>query len=231
MNILKRFFSKNSSKDNAYFEIQKSVITDPEIWSQDVIDLEIFLTDTEKIQLLKLCNALQQNIEWHSRYLFNNNYTVDKLRHNNEYHIMSYFELVTFNWVLISNFFKKKSVENEVEKIMLLTIYYSFSGYKNLFKTFSFKSFKTAFDEKTQIHVHLCNLYFNPRQNETEVYQNLFEIIIERPMSENRSDADMNISFLSNFGDLDKMPYSLGFNKHFSEGVTNFIKQLKALKF
>ena len=76
----------------------------------------------------------------------------------------------------------------------------------------------------------MLNLYFKPRVNETEVYQNLFEIIIDRPLTDKTNEFDMLRSFLTNFGDLKNMQNSLSFNKNLSQGIINFLKELNQIK-
>lgn len=230
MNFFKRLFSQRKSTKGPFFEFNKNVISDPELWSADVKQTVENLTKIEKANLYQICDILQESIERHCQYILGTNYTLVKLKENQQYLFKSYFELTTLNWILITNYFKKNNARDEVGQALWWTIKYSFVGHDNLFRTSSFKTFENAFQKKGDTYFKLLNLYFKPRVNEVEVYQNLFEIIIDKPLTDKTSEVDMLGSFLMNFEDQEKMPNSLAFNKHLSQGIGNFSKKLNQIK-
>lgn len=230
MNFFKRLFSSKKSTKGPFFEFQKSVISDPNLWSRDVEYTVEYLTDNEKNNLYQICDIFQKSIVWHCKYILENKYTLEKFYENHEYLFKSYFELTTLNWILVTNYFKDNNVSDEFGQSLWWTIKYSFSGYDNLFIASSFKTFENAFQNREDFYAKMLNLYFKPRVNETEVYQNLFEIIIDRPLTDKTNEFDMLRSFLTNFGDLKNMQNSLSFNKNLSQGIINFLKELNQIK-
>ena len=218
---------------NTYFDINKTVISNPLLWEREIQKIARNLTENEKKCLLKICDILQESIQLHCDYLFDTEYTFEKVQETDEYEYLfkSYFEIISLNWVLITNFFRLNNIRDEIRQMLWWTINFSFYGQEGIFRATSYKIFDNAFQSIQETYTALLNLYSNPRLNEAEVYQNFFELIIENPLSDETSKIEMMGSFLRNFGDLTKMQVSLDFNIHLAELINTFTEKLILIKF
>ncbi len=223
MNFLKKLFTKQE-RTPFFFEFQACIISEPNFWSPEVQAVVDKLTETERLKIIIITSLLQVSIEWHSQYIVNTKYACNKLEDYPEYIFKSFFELTSLNWVLVTNYFRENKIRSEVGQALWWVIKYSFDGLDDLlFTAPSLNSFENAFQAGQEKYEELLAQYFKPRLNETKVYSDLFDKIVDNPLVEDSDGLDFLKSFSMNF---DKMPDVLFFHKHFSEGIRKFFSGL-----
>ncbi len=189
-----------------------------------------YVDKKEISKLKKLSDAIQSMIDRHFDYLISDQYTLMKLQTDINYLFKSYFELTMFLWSITEKYLKSKNVKKEVIDLLWWTLNHSFDIYIKSFPNTPYYGFKKAFESRIEIYSSISKSYFDKERTDLQILQWLFELIIDRPFSTNVSELDLITTFISNFGDLDKMPYSLSFNQWLYQGAIGYNKTLHSLQ-
>ncbi|MBC7473414.1 MAG: hypothetical protein H7263_03930 [Candidatus Sericytochromatia bacterium] len=229
MKFLKRILVKSKFK-NLPFTFNTDIISDPNLWNEDIIKTLDSLDSKENHILFNACSFIQEGIILHHKYIMQNNYTLEKLSKDPRYIFKSCFEITILHWILLTQYFKENNIKFEVGYSVCYVIEFSFSNIESLFVNSPFKTFENAFKVKSNTYLNLLNQYFNPRINEIGIYQDLFKTIIEIPMTAEMSEDEKLLYSIRSLTELDNLSYSLDFHNYLSNRIGNFLGNLDLIK-
>lgn len=228
MSFFKRFFGKR----DFFFEIQESIITDPNGWSKEAEDLVYTLSQKEKDLLIKLCKILQKQMEYHYDFWIATDFTKEKFRNDTTFIYKSFFELLMIDFILICNSFQKKHIKDEIGQTLFLIIRDSLVvPYKQfLFSKDTFNNYEEAFSDRNILYQKRLTDYFSADTNKySGASRFLFAILIHRPLS-NEADkfgfSNKNSNGLINLDFLESSSQEYYFELYFSKQINKFIKEI-----
>lgn len=234
MSIFKRLLGKK----NIYFKIVEEIITSPENWDQEALDLVEALTKEEKETIIRICKLLHKHLEHHFDFWTKNGFAREMIKNDISLLYKSYFELLMIDWILISNNFKKKQIRYEVGKTLFKILYYSLNAYsKSLFSQNTFRTYELAFENRSKLYPKILTSYFSGNKSKSDIaLQNIYTLVVANPLTNDISNLDYESPGHSIIGGtLDylnweqNMRKTISFIKNFSSGINIFSNGLEKI--